>query len=141
MRADTKNVAFRLLLALGDLSEGLQRAGIDPSARGLFLSTEHRGAYIRYSAGPSTHPRIVVEWNESSRHLRVLRCDDWPGFDALVSNTLAYVRAEARRCKLSDVVDRALTGACREPAPSRRTVVSAMVSSSAARTPVALRRA
>ena len=141
MRADTKNVAFRLLLAVGDLSEGLQRAGIDPSARGLFLSTEHRGAYTRYSAGPSTHPRIIVEWNESSRHLRVLRCDEWPGFDALVSHTIAHIRAEAQRCKLDDVVDKALTGACQEPAPARRTVVTAMIAASATRTPVALRRA
>lgn len=138
MRADTKNVAFRLLLALGDLWEGLHTAGINPAARGLFVSVEHRGGYIRYSAGTSSHPRIVVEWNESSRHLRVLRCDDWSGFDALVSQTIAHVRNEARARRLSDVVDAALTAACKEPPPARRTVVSATLSAGA---PVALKRA
>lgn len=137
MRTDTSNVAFRLLLALGDLWEGLQKAGVDPGSRGLYLKTEHLGGYTRYSAGPAAHPRIVVEWNESSRHLRVLRCQDWPGFDALISTTVASVRSEARARSLSDVVDAALMRACKEPAPSRRTLVGPV----AAPTPVLLRRA
>lgn len=138
MRADTKNVAFRLLLALGDLWEGLQRAGIEPGSRGLSVSVEHRGGYVRYSAGPSSHSRIVVEWNESSRHLRVLRCDEWPGFDAMISQTIAHVREEAEVRRLSEVVDAALTRACKEPLPARRTIVSATLTSSAT---VALKRA
>jgi hypothetical protein len=124
VRAETSNIAFRLLLALGDLWEGLQRAGIEPGTRGLHLVTEELGGYTRYSAGPAAHPRLVVEWNESSRHLRVVRCQEWPGFDAMISSTVAYVRSEARTRNLVDVVDAALTRACAEPAPSRRTVVT-----------------
>ncbi len=124
MRADTTDVAFRLLLALGDLWEGLQRAQIDPGRRGLHLTKEYLGGYTRYSAGPSTHPRMVVEWNESSRHLRVLRCGEWPGFEATISATVAHVRTSARECGLTDVVDRAFLGACQEPAPARRTVAA-----------------
>lgn len=122
MRADTSDVAFRLLLALGELWDGLSRAEIETTARGLHLNIEYLGGYTRYSAGPAARARLVVEWNESSRHLRVLRCDDWPGFEATVSNTVSYVRAEARRRGLADVVDRSLAQACHEPAPCRRTV-------------------
>jgi hypothetical protein len=139
VRADTSNVAFRLLLALGDLWDGLQRSSIDPTSRGLHLTREYLGGYTRYSAGPSSHPRLIVEWNESSRHLRVLRCAEWPGFDALISATVAQVRLEAKGCGLTDVVDAALMKACGEPAPSRRTVVSTAMASAA--TPIAIRRA
>jgi hypothetical protein len=125
MRADTSDVAFRLLLALGDLWDGLQRANIDPARRGLHLTREYLGGYTRYSAGPSIHARVVVEWNESSRHLRVIRCSDWQGFEQTISSTIAYVRGEARACGLAEVVDAALTRACQSPAPTRRTVVSA----------------
>ena len=76
MRADTSDVAFRLLLALGEIWEGLERANIDPTCRGLHLTQEPLGGYTRYSAGPSSTPRLIVEWNESSRHLRVIRCND-----------------------------------------------------------------
>lgn len=124
MRADTTDVAFRLLLALGDLWEGLQRASIDPGSRGLHLTKEFLGGYTRYSAGPSSHARLVVEWNESSRHLRVLRCADWPGFEATVSSSVAFVRQEARARGLTDVVDGAFLYACKAPAPTRRTVVN-----------------
>jgi hypothetical protein len=123
VRADTSDVAFRLLLALGELWEGLQRARIDPTSRGLHLTREYLGGYTRYSAGPSCQPRLIVEWNESSRHLRVLRAGEWPGFDATISATVAHVRAEARSCGLSEVVDAVLVKACQAPAPSRRTVV------------------
>lgn len=123
MRADTSDVAFRLLLALGELWDGLSRANIDPTSRGLHLSLDYLGGYTRYSAGPASHARLVVEWNESSRHLRVLRCDDWPGFEATVSNTVSYLRVEARARGLLEVVDRSLAQACQEPLPSRRTVV------------------
>ena len=123
MRADTCDVAFRLLLGLGELWEGLQRAGIEPSRKGLHLTKEYLGAYDRIAAGPGSHPRLIVEWNESSRHLRVLRCDDWPRFEAEVSTTVAYVRAEARTRGLIDVVDATFVKACQEPAPARRTVV------------------
>lgn len=125
MRADTSDVAFRLLLALGELWDGLSRADIDPTSRGLHLTLNYLGGYTRYSAGPASHPRLVVEWNESSRHLRVLRCDEWPGFEATVSNTVSYIRAEARARGLVDVVDKSLAVACQEPLPARRTVVHA----------------
>lgn len=125
MRADTGDVAFRLLLALGELWEGLGRAGIDPTCRGLHLNQEDLGGYTRYSAGPSSTPRIIVEWNESSRHLRVIRCSEWPGVDAAISATVAAVRTEARAHGLLETVDRVLVGACQEPLPSRRTVLSA----------------
>lgn len=123
MRADTSDVAFRLLLALGELWDGLSRANIDPTSRGLHLNLDYLGGYTRYSAGPASHARLVVEWNESSRHLRVLRCDDWPGFEATVSNTVSYLRAEARARGLLEVVDRSLAQACQDPLPARRTVV------------------
>jgi hypothetical protein len=124
MRADNTDVAFRLLLALGELWEGLQRAKIDPAQRGLYVTKEFLGGYTRYSAGPSSTARLVVEWNESSRHLRVLRCAEWPGFEKLISTTISYVREEARTAGISDIVESALVGACSEPAPTRRTVLS-----------------
>ena len=122
MRADTSDVAFRLMLALGELWDGLGRADIDPTSRGLHLTVAYLGGYTRYSAGPASHPRLVVEWCESSRHLRVLRCDEWPGFDATVSNTVSYVRSQARARGLIDVVDKSLAVACQDPLPVRRTV-------------------
>lgn len=125
MRADTSDVAFRLLLAIGDLWDGLQRANIDPTTRGLHLTKEYLGGYTRYSAGPSSNARLVVEWNESSRHLRVIRCSEWPGCEALISATVTHVRNEARRCGLEDIVDGAIVRALQDPAPARRTVVSA----------------
>jgi len=133
VRAETNDVAFRLLLALGDLWDGLQRASIDPTSRGLHLTREFLGGYTRYSAGPSSHARLIVEWNESSRHLRVLRCADWPGFEATISATVAHVRTAARLCGLVDVVDGAFVRACAEPAPARRTVVNQPAMASAAR--------
>jgi hypothetical protein len=127
VRADTSDVAFRLLLALGDLWDGLQKAEIDPTSRGLHLTREYLGGYTRYSAGPSCHPRLVVEWNESSRHLRVIHCKDWPGFEATISATVAHVRTRARERGLNDIVDTRLMSACQEPAPARRTVVTSPV--------------
>ncbi|MCC7362958.1 MAG: hypothetical protein IT303_01180 [Dehalococcoidia bacterium] len=127
MRADTNDVAFRLLLSLGELWEGLQNANIDPTCKGLHLTKEYLGGYTRYSAGPSTRPRLVVEWNESSRHLRVLRCEEWAGVEATISGTVAYVRAEARLKGLIDVVDATFVGACGEQLPARRTVCKASV--------------
>jgi hypothetical protein len=124
MRADTSDVAFRLLLALGELWEGLQRASIDPSQRGLYLRREFLGGYTRYSVGPSSTPRLVVEWNESSRHLRVIRCSEWPGFDQLISSTIAYVRTQAQQCGMSEVVDTRLVRACQDATPIRKTVVA-----------------
>jgi hypothetical protein len=124
MRADTTDVAFRLLLTLGELWEGLQRARIDPTQRGLYVTKEYLGGYTRYSAGPSSTARLVVEWNESSRHLRVLRCHEWPGFEKLISTTVSYVREQARTAGISDIVESALVGACGKPLPARRTVLS-----------------
>ncbi len=133
MRADTSDVAFRLLLALGDLWEGLHRAGIDPSARGLHMTQEYLGGYTRYCAGPGSHPRLVVEWNESSRHLRIIRCEPWPGAEAAISATVAFVRSEARARGISDIVDRALVAACKEPLkPARKTVLPSALQSNQA---------
>lgn len=138
MRTDTSDVAFRLFLALGDIWDSLHRAQIDPTSRGLHVTTEYLGGYTRYAAGPGSHPRLIVEWNESSRHLRVLRCEDWPGFDATISATVAAIRAEARVRGLIDMVDPAFVKACQEPAPIRRTVATAALS---APRPVVARRA
>ena len=132
MRADTSDVAFRLLLALGELWDGLHRASIDPTRRGLHLTQEYLGGYTRFSAGPSSQPRLVVEWNESSRHLRVIKCAEWPGFEALVSATVAHVRTEARAHGLTDVVDNVLMKACSEPTlPTRRTIATTALGVSA----------
>ncbi|MCK9518810.1 MAG: hypothetical protein M0R74_07290 [Dehalococcoidia bacterium] len=137
MRADTNDVAFRLLLALGDLWDGLQRANIDPSRKGLHLTKEYLGGYTRYSAGPAARARLVVEWNESSRHLRVLRCEEWPGFSQVISSTVAFVRDEARGAGLTEIVDSALVKACQEPTVStRRTVTPTAAAAIARRTAV-----
>lgn len=133
MRADTSDVAFRLLMALGDLWEGLTDAGIDPAAKGLHITQEYLGGYTRYCAGPGSHPRLVVEWNESSRHLRVIRCEPWPGVEATISATVAFIRNEARSRGISDIVDRTLVAACKEPdRPTRRTVLATAVQSNPA---------
>ena len=125
MRADTSDVAFRLLLSLGELWEGMQRADIDPTKRGLHLTKEYLGGYTRYCAGTGARPCLIVEWNESSRHLRVLRCEDWPGFEAAISATVAYVREEARACGIIDALDSAFVKACQDTRPVRRTIVHA----------------
>ncbi|HMO96446.1 MAG TPA: hypothetical protein PKD27_10005 [Tepidiformaceae bacterium] len=133
MRADTSDVAFRLLLALGDLWDGLERAGVDPSARGLQLTQEYLGGYTRFSAGPGSHARVVVEWNATTRHLRVLRAEPWPGAEATISATVALVRNEARTKGIIEIVDRSLVEACAEPAqPCRRTVIPAAVAAQSA---------
>jgi hypothetical protein len=140
LRADTSDVAFRLLLALGDLWEGLQRTKIDPTVKGLHMSTEDLGGYRRYSAGCGSHARLVVEWNETLRHLRVIRCQEWPNFEVTVSSTIGYVRKEARERGLADMVDKAFMKACEEPTvPVKRTVLSMATTSAAA--PLAARRA
>ena len=133
MRADTSDVAFRLLLALGDLWDGLERAGVDPSARGLQLTQEYLGGYTRFSAGPGSHARVVVEWNATTRHLRVLRAEPWPGAEATISATVALVRNEARTKGIIEIVDRSLVEACAEPTqPCRRTVIPAAVAAQSA---------
>lgn len=125
LRTDTSDVAFRLLLALGEIWDGLDRAGVNPSSHGLNINQEYFGGYTRYSVGPGSHARLVFEWNESSRHLRVIRCEPWPSIQAAISATVAHVRAEARRCGIIETVDRKLVAACQEPgAPCRRTVLS-----------------
>jgi len=123
LRADTTDVAFRLLLSLGELWEGMQRADIDPTKRGLHLTKEYLGGYTRYCAGTGAHPCLIVEWNESSRHLRILRSEEWPGFEATISATVAYVRQEARERGLIEVLDGAFVKACEDSRPARRTVV------------------
>ena len=140
MRADTSDVAFRLLLALGDLWDGLGRAGVDPTARGLHMTQEYLGGYTRFSAGPGSHARLVVEWNQTTRHLRVLRCEPWTNADATISTTVAHVRAESKVKGIADMVDRSLLTACQEPTqPSRKTVLSTAMA--AAHPVAALRRA
>ncbi|MEX0784749.1 MAG: hypothetical protein WED87_04550 [Dehalococcoidia bacterium] len=110
---------------MGDLWEGLQRTKIDPTVKGLHMSTEDLGGYRRYSAGCGSHARLVVEWNETLRHLRVIRCEAWPNFEVTVSSTIAFVRREAADRGLADMVDKAFVRACEEPtAPVKRTVLS-----------------
>ncbi|WP_322796520.1 hypothetical protein [Tepidiforma sp.] len=88
------------------------------------MTQEYLGGYTRYCAGPGAHARLVVEWNESSRHLRVIRCEPWPGVEATISATVAHVRNEARARGISDIVDRVLVAACKEPLkPARKTVL------------------
>ena len=123
VRADTSDVAFRLLLSLGEVWEGIQRANIDPTKRGLHLTKEHLGGYTRYCAGAGAKPDLIVEWNESSRHLRVLRCEEWSGFEATISATVAYVREEARGRGILDVLDAVFVRACQDTRSVRRTIV------------------
>ncbi len=112
MRAETADVAFRLLLALAELWDGLHRAGVDPARKGLHLRKEYLGGYVRVCAGPSAHARITFEWNEAKRHLRVLRCEPWPGFEATLRATVTWVRDQARAKGIAEVVEQALVRAC-----------------------------
>jgi hypothetical protein len=124
VQADTSDVAFRLFLSLAQLWDGLERAGIDATKKGLHLTREDLGGYTRYSAGPGTHSRLIVEWNDSSRHLRVLRNDAWSGFESVLSASIAHVREQARLKGIIEAVDAAFMKACQEPvAPCRRTIV------------------
>lgn len=124
MQADVRHVAFRLFLSLSDLWDGLHRNSIDPTRKGIYLSREYLGGYVRVSAGPAGTQRLVIEWNETSRHLRVVRCDEWPSFESDLSATVAYVREKAREHGIVDMVDAAFVKACQEPEPARRTVVA-----------------
>jgi hypothetical protein len=125
VQADTSDVAFRLFLSLAQLWDSLERAGIDATKKGLHVNREDLGGYTRYCAGPATHARLIVEWNESSRHLRVLRNDPWSGFESAISVTVAFVREAARQKGIIEAVDAAFMKACQEPAArSRRTVVT-----------------
>lgn len=121
MRAETSDVAFRLLLALGELWDGLQRADIDATRKGLHLTKEYLGGYVRISVGPGSRARLTFEWNEATRHLRILRCDPWPGLEATLSATVAWVREQARARGIAEVVDGVLLRACREPLQARVT--------------------
>jgi hypothetical protein len=104
------------------------------------MTQEYLGGYTRFSAGPGSHARLVVEWNQTTRHLRVLRSEPWPGAEATISGTVAHVRNEARACGIADSVDRSLVAACQEPSqPSRKTVLNSAVV--AAHPAAALRRA
>jgi hypothetical protein len=124
VRAETSDVAFRLLLALGELWDGLQRANIDATRKGLHLSKQYLGGYVRISVGPGSRPRLTFEWNEATRHLRVLRCEAWPGLEATLSATVAYVREQARARGIADVVDGVLLRACREPLRAKVTLAA-----------------
>src|SRR4051794_36417576 len=112
MQADQGTTAFRFLIALGELWDGLHRAGIDPKRNGVHLTKEYLGGYTRMSAGPGAHARLVFEWHESSQKIRVLRDETWHGFEASVSATVKHVREEARARGILDVVDQAFVKAC-----------------------------
>ncbi len=119
MRAEQVDVAYRLLVAVGELWDGLVRSGIDPAQKGIHVSREYLGGYIRISAGPGAHARLVAEWCESSQHFRVLRKEDWPGFESTLSATVKHIREDAKRLGLLEEVDAALMKACAAPAPSK----------------------
>jgi len=125
VRAETSDVVFRLLLALGELWDGLQRANIDATRKGLHLSKQYLGGYVRISVGPGSRPRLAFEWNESTRHLRVLRAESWPGLEATLSATVAYVREQARLRGIAEAVDAVLVRACREPLRAKVTSAAA----------------
>lgn len=131
MRTEQVDVAYRLLVAVGELWDGLVRAGIDPAQKGIHVSREYLGGYIRISAGPSAHARLVAEWCESSQHFRVLRKEEWPGFESTLSATVKHIRDDARRLGLLDVVDSTLMKACTvvEPAKSPARARAAAVAS------------
>ncbi len=124
MRAETDDVAFRLLIALANVWDGVQRASIDTAQHGLHLTTNYLGGYVRISAGPSPTPKLIVEWNESNRHLRVIRCHSWPGFESTISQTISFVREEAKKKSILESIDWAFVDAVNEAAPSRRTVIA-----------------
>ena len=76
------------------------------------------------SAGPSPTPKLIVEWNESTRHLRVIRCHSWPGFESTISQTISFVREEAKKKSILESIDWAFVDAVNEAAPARRTVIA-----------------
>lgn len=131
MRTEQVDVAYRLLVAVGELWDGLVRAGIDPAQKGIHLSREYLGGYIRISAGPSAHARLVAEWCESSQHFRVLRKEEWPGFESTLSATVKHIRDDARRLGLLDVVDSTLMKACAAPGAPAKSPVRARTTSGA----------
>ncbi len=95
------------------------------------MTQEYLGGYTRFSAGPGSHARLVIEWNGTLRHLRVLRCEPWPGAEATISATVAHIRSAARQVGIAEMVDRTLVAACQEPTePCRRTVLSTAMASS-----------
>jgi hypothetical protein len=116
VRSEEADVPYRLLVAVGELWDGLVRAGIDPAQKGVHVSREYLGGYLRISAGPGSHPRLIAEWCESSQHFRVLRKEDWPGFESALSATVKYIREDAKRLGLLDVVDQTLVKALSKPA-------------------------
>lgn len=118
MTANQGDVAYRLLMAVGELWDGLVRSGVDPSKKGLHVSREYLGGYVRISAGPGAHARIVAEWCESSQRMRILRREDWPGFESALTATVKHIREDARAHGLQDVVDRALLKACSPAKPA-----------------------
>ena len=124
MRAETDDVAFRLLIALANVSDGVQRASIDTVQHGLHLTKSYLGGYVRISAGPSPTPKLIVEWNESTRHLRVIRCRNWPGFESTISQTISFVREEAQKKSILESIDWAFVDAVNNDSPSRRTVIA-----------------
>ena len=80
--------------------------------------------YVRICAGPSPTPKLIVEWNESTRHLRVIRCHSWPGFESTISQTISFVREEAKKKSILESIDWAFVDAVNEAAPARRTVIA-----------------
>lgn len=112
MTQNQADTAYRLLMAVGELWDGLVRSGVDPSKKGLHVSREYLGGYVRVSAGPGAHARIVAEWCESTQRMRVLRREDWPGFESALTATVKHIREDAKAHGLQDVVDRAIIKAC-----------------------------
>lgn len=133
------DTAFRMLAALGELWDNLKGAGIDPGRRGVQLRAEYLGGYLRVSAGPGAHARVVLEWHEATGKIRVLRNDEWAGMSASVCATVKQLRDEARTRGLLDVVDRVIVKAC---SPETTSVsCKSMVRDQAAALAMAARRA
>lgn len=110
--ATADDTAYRMLAALGELWDSLKGAGIDPGRRGVQLRAEYLGGYLRVSAGPGAHARVVLEWHEASGKIRVLRADEWGGIATSVCATVKQVRDEARARGLLDMVDKVFLRAC-----------------------------
>ncbi len=111
-------------MAVGELWDGLVRSGVDPSKKGLHVSREYLGGYVRVSAGPGAHARIVAEWCESTQRMRVLRREEWPGFESALTATVKHIREDAKAHGLQDVVDRAIIKAC-APTPKPQPTMAA----------------
>jgi hypothetical protein len=115
VRAEQVDVAYRLLVAVGELWDGLVRAGLTRHRRASRLARIRAGTSDQRCQAPT---RVVAESVRTSQHFRVLR-RRLAGFESALSATVKHNRDDARRLGLLDVVDSTLMKACSHRAAAK----------------------